>query len=112
MIQARRPNRRIEFNIAAVAPTSGRLVVRGRCYAGPLGIGDVFDEVFGSEVSRAGDRFEESRGEGIPVHLSIRKMSTYGRAIEIFDAGLTGELELEGAGAEFLSVGMTLGGNC
>jgi hypothetical protein len=68
-----------------------RNTVIGRCYKGPLRVGEMFTS------------FEDEANTTHPVELEITCIEAYNRELEEIDAGLTARLTLRGLGADSLS---------
>jgi hypothetical protein len=80
--------REIHFQVASVHRDGDRLFVAGRNCGQPLAVGDVV------------------RGPG--GHVRVDAILTYRRYLNILDPGLTGELELSGAGVVAVEPGSEL----
>lgn len=91
--------RQIEFaELRGDPATSGDGVrLAGRCYQGPIRIGDVFVE------AAAGDGQHE-------IALRLDQVLLYGRPSDELDPGLTAEITLSGAGARHVVAGVLLRG--
>jgi hypothetical protein len=84
----------IEFGVEEATVGDDQLFVTGRCYQGPIHVGDLF------VVARQQQTTEVSEGsDARAVRLTIKAIAAYGRSLEILDSGLTARLELAGAGA-------------
>jgi hypothetical protein len=88
-------SKRIEFGVDEVAG-SGRIIVTGRCFEGPLSRGDIFEEAFRyspagtlEDYGRPGERLDERR-----VSLLVLSIQAYQREVDELGRGMTAQLEL------------------
>src|SRR5262245_5106396 len=108
------PERRIEFSVELTRTQTDRIFVAGRCYHGPLRVGDVFTEAYRyiraesfADYVVPPPRCDDSVRE---FQLEVKSIFLYGRYLNQIDAGLTAELELTGDGAIPLATGDVMGG--
>ncbi len=102
----------IEFGVEFITERSGdRIGIAGRCYKGPIEIGDVFEAVYQYVPVKTLDDYarpSERIGETL-VRLKVESMRAYGRSWQEIHEGLTAEMEVSGEGAELLKPGDVLG---
>jgi len=80
------------FGVHGDATTSGEVTqVIGRCYTGPIRIGDAFRSA------------QSPGGERVAVALTVVAMDSYGHALDEIQEGLTARLTLRGTGADHLA---------
>jgi len=81
-----------QFGVHGDVAISGEVMqVIGRCYTGPIRIGDVFRSA------------QAPSGERVLVALTVVAMDAYGHALDEIQEGLTARLTLRGTGAEHLA---------
>jgi hypothetical protein len=96
----------VEFSADIVEQLTGKLVVKGRCLAGPIRVGWVFTSIYRFKDVRAPflERLDEQR-----VALRIDRIVAYKRELTEIDSGLTAMLELSGSEGSLVQSGMVLG---
>jgi len=85
-----------EFGVHGREQIGELTYVIGRCYQGPLRVGDVFQ------------RFVTADGTELSVHLKVEGIQAYQHDFESIDEGLTARLRLAGSGTESLADGGVL----
>jgi hypothetical protein len=85
-----------EFGVHDVEHIAETTIVSGRCYKGPLSVGDTFLSVI--SLGPTGDRLDSQ-----PVKLKIQEMIAYGREMDQIDEGLTAKIKLAGESGELVS---------
>lgn len=73
------------------------VTLAGRCYQGPIRVGDVFTEA-------------ESAGERHGIALKVASVLFYGKAVTELDPVSSAEVTVTGQGAEWVSAGVVLRG--
>lgn len=79
------------------AAESDQVTLAGRCYQGPMRVGDVFTEA-------------ESAGERHEVALAVASVLFYGKAVTELDPMSSAEITLTGQGVEGVTAGVVLRG--
>lgn len=103
-------HKRIEFGIETATLQDKLIIVAGRCYQGPISIGDSFDLIYTVEPVLTPSGYGPStRGPEREVALRVETLWAYGHFLEELDTGLTAELTLSGRGGELLRPGAVLG---
>lgn len=97
---------RRKFGVHGVELMAGGGIVIGRCFEGPINIGDGFS------ACHSYDAFppeEPPRYQFIAhVDLEVVKIEAYGFALESLDSGMTARIVLRGAGLQDVLVGSAL----
>lgn len=93
-----------EFGVHGARVEGNRVVVIGRCYRGPLRVGDVFVQLKPVD--------EEGPGSALPVRLTVERMVAYRREMSEVDEGLTAELSLQGEGGDLVAAERILATDC
>lgn len=103
--------RPIEFGVASVELSTKKAIVNGRCYQGPLVIGDVFNSIYRIHVHKNVDgSYGPSIREGVkPAFLQVIAIWAYDHSLEELGDGMTGRLELVGEDIGILSAEDVLG---
>jgi hypothetical protein len=92
--------RRFEFGVpvdATPAPGPG-ITLAGRCYSGPIRVGDRFDQLVRKDGGVAG------------IDLYVKALEAYGHELDFIWEGLSAQITLEGAGAELVRGELVLRG--
>lgn len=93
-----------EFGFVGVVNVNGRFGVDGRCWEGPLSIGDVFQQVY--QLVPEGPRHESgwdwSASDFRQIALRIEEIVFCGKPIETISSGYTARLWLSGEGQDLI----------
>jgi hypothetical protein len=100
----------IEFGIEYIRREADKTFIAGRCYKGPISIGDVFNSVYQliplkNEEGCYGHRMENNRS----VDIYVVSIKAYRHELEILDQGLTAEIEIAGEGCDLVKPRDVLG---
>ena len=102
--------KKIEFGVHAAEASGARARVSGRCYSGPIDVGDVFSAVYELVVQPKGEEYGPSlRSKSQLVDIEVKAITAYGRSLSTLDTGMTAELLLSGNGIDAIKPGYTLG---
>ena len=104
-------HRLIEFGVDIVQQQSeDRIVVAGRCYKGPIYVGDIFTAIYQLTPTKIGIDYGPSiRAGDKSVSLTVEAIRAYQHTLDWLDEGLTAEIELSGEGAKLLESKFVLG---
>jgi hypothetical protein len=91
-------DKHIEFGVDTVEHDGSVVIVSGRCYKGPITLGDCFNLVYKLKTLKGSDG---SYGPSLPFNkeqlsLCVEKIWSYGHTLDTMDEGLTGKLQLSG----------------
>ena len=101
----------IEFGVHSVAHDGERITVSGRCYRGPLRVGDRFRFAYETTNPESEDGYvSSSRGRPTAINLLIESIKAYGRSFEELDEAMTAEIVLSGRSGGSVREKWTLGG--
>lgn len=91
--------REIEFAELRGDPAveADRVTLAGRCYQGPIRLGDIFTEA-------------ESAGERNEIALTVASLLFYGKEVAELDPASSAQLTLTGQGTEWITAGVLLHG--
>jgi hypothetical protein len=107
-------DRRIEFGVEQTRKVDDRLFVAGRCFRGPIRLGDVFTEAFKYQPAASLADYEtpsrQLDGSHREARYKVASLHCYNRYLNQIDGGLTAEIELLGDSTSSLSPGDVLGG--
>lgn len=99
----------VEFGIAAIEKADAKCVVLvGRCYRGPIRVGDVFASASRLIAAPLGE--SPRRSSSIETALTLVKIEAYGSSLNELDEGVTARIVLQGRGVAVLSAEMVLAG--
>ena len=91
----------MQFGVHGVTDEGLATAVIGRCYVGPICVGDFFDQLISED---------EASGSGQPIRLRVLRIEAYGHDLPELDTGLTARLHLSGDLPAQLADGWVLSG--
>ena len=77
----------MQFGVHGVTGEGLATAVTGRCYVGPICVGDFFDHLISQD---------EASDPGQPIRLRVLRIEAYGQSLDELDTGLTARLYLSG----------------
>jgi hypothetical protein len=106
-------DRKIEFYVHGIVEgESGLLRIIGRCCEDTVRVGDEFESVYGYKFETDADGRELTLHlNPTAVRLRIVRAHAYGQFLDFLSTGMTGTLDLEGAGMELVRPALVLGGD-
>lgn len=99
-----------EFGIENSYKESSAFIIEGRCYVGPIRVGDTFNFVYKAVPQKTESGFDRSQRIGHrAVNIRIDEIVAYTRKLDEIDSGLTARLTVSGEGADTLQNDDVLG---
>ncbi len=100
--------REIEFSVFQVQEGKNRKIIDGRCYRGPIRLGDRFTALYRLVPVAGDDPFGPSRKvDERAVAFTVVEIRAYGHKLGQLDPGMTARLEL--SGEDMVEAGFVLG---
>jgi hypothetical protein len=101
----------MEFSIEHFQQLPDCIIVAGRCYHGPINVGERFHCLYElvPELTENGYGPSKRNEQEQLVNLRIDAISAYNHSFIQLDPGMTAELELSGEGIEKIKKGLILG---
>lgn len=101
----------LEFGVHSITYDNEKTIVSGRCYLGPLRIGDQFKFVYEITCPKTEEGYVSShRGNFFQVDLIIESIRAYGYSFDELAEGMTAEFVLTGQHNNAIQTGFVLGG--